>query len=182
MKHQLQRGFTLIELMIVVAIIGILAAVGLPAYQDYTKKAKMSEVILAVSSCRTSVSEKYQTGTNPANGTTKIGGGNWGCEVSNNSNQRTKYVASISTGDDGGVRAQVRSIDTATDLGFIYLRPLSSDGTTLMNSATNLGVPVHSWQCGAVSATIRRLLPGSCSATFANEAAVDANFAPAAAS
>ncbi|MDB5890537.1 MAG: methylation, partial [Polaromonas sp.] len=51
--QMVQKGFTLIELMIVVAIIGILAAVALPAYQDYTKKAKMSEVILALSTCRT---------------------------------------------------------------------------------------------------------------------------------
>ena len=55
MKRSIQKGFTLIELMIVVAIIGILAAVALPAYQDYTVRAKVSEIVLAASSCRTGI-------------------------------------------------------------------------------------------------------------------------------
>jgi type IV pilus assembly protein PilA len=58
MLRRAQRGFTLIELMIVVAIIGILAAVALPAYQDYTIRAKVSELVLAASGAKTTIAEK----------------------------------------------------------------------------------------------------------------------------
>jgi len=68
MKKQMQQGFTLIELMIVVAIIGILAAVALPAYQDYTIRAKISECAGVVAACKTSVSEYYASENSlPAN-------------------------------------------------------------------------------------------------------------------
>src|SRR5215204_1515106 len=57
---KIQKGFTLIELMIVVAIIGILAAIAIPAYSDYTERAKVSELVTIASACKASVSEYYQ--------------------------------------------------------------------------------------------------------------------------
>src|SRR5439155_6946981 len=96
MKRQLQQGFTLIELMIVVAIIGILAAIALPAYQDYTKRAKVSEVILAASACRTTITEVYQSGSSAS----APGSGSWGCESTGST---SKYVALIATDANGKV-------------------------------------------------------------------------------
>ena len=79
--RNVQKGFTLIELMIVVAIIGILAAVALPAYQDYTVRAKVSELLLAASSARTSITETAQnlgTTVNAGVGVTIASGGKVG--------------------------------------------------------------------------------------------------------
>jgi type IV pilus assembly protein PilA len=156
----LQKGFTLIELMIVVAIIGILAAVALPAYQDYTVRAKMSEIILAASACRTSITEVYQSGGTPppANG--------WGCE--NLGGATSKYVSTITTDTNGFVTVTIVSgatpiIKTDVDGKKVTLVPLI--GTAPASTATNMGTGPNAWRCGSTADGTdlnQKYLPGSC--------------------
>lgn len=133
----MQKGFTLIELMIVVAIIGILAAIALPAYQDYTIRAKVSELILGASNQRTAITEKAQID----NGTSASGVG-----------LTMVAVGKITGGSvsDGGL-ITVAGSGAATSVGTVVTIVMTPTWQPTGNTVT--------WSC---TGTPPRFVPASC--------------------
>ena len=153
---RVQQGFTLIELMIVVAIIGVLAAVALPAYQDYTKRAQLSEVILAASACRTAITETVQTST----AASLPSGGSWGCE---SATATSKYVAKVETSSAGVITLTVQNITGLVASGTPTITLAPSSSATGYTALTAPGQTIASWVCGGTGTTVdKKFLPSSC--------------------
>ena len=161
-----QKGFTLIELMIVIAIIGILAAIALPAYQDYTARAKVTEVVLAASTCRTAVSEASQTGfsANPA-------ADGFGCgETATGGTAPSQYVKSVNTTSGGAITVKAQNISQLGSKVDLLLQPYSDAALTTPSVAADFNrasvKQVKGWKCvtGATAATAieAKFLPASC--------------------
>ena len=146
---KVQQGFTLIELIIVVAIIGILAAIAIPAYQDYTVRSKVTELINAAGVCKTSIAEYYQTkGVMPTNIT------NSGCSTTGTANS---LPPAVSNGDITVTAASTLAtqLGAGTNLGY------KAD----CGGAACAGTPITAWDCTAANAITNitpKYLPASC--------------------
>lgn len=145
MKRSLQKGFTLIELMIVVAIIGILAAVALPAYQDYTVRAKVTEGLSLAGSAKTAVAENAANGAPFANG--------WTAPAA------TKNVASVGIAQSTGAITitYVSTIDSGHTLILTPVDGSNTSGAALAGTSTASTIPTSgsiTWLCKSTGSTV----------------------------
>ena len=143
------QGFTLIELMIVVAIIGILAAIAIPAYQDYTVRSKVTELLNSAGVCKTTVAEYYQSkGAMPATETDA------GCSTDGTANAAAPKVkvGVITVSAGGGLKTQLTGNASGTDL--LYT-PTCTDGTCT-------GGAINAWDCKTGTTFTPKYLPAAC--------------------
>ena len=161
----IQKGFTLIELMIVIAIIGILAVIALPAYQDYTGRAQVSEAITLMEGQKSAVVEYYaDKGAWP---TTNAAAG-----IAGATDIKGKYVAKVEVGSNGALTATMKSSDVNNDIKgkTVTLKPetAAAGGGAAAGGAAAGGAAASAgsflWKCvkGTTNPVPEKFLPSSC--------------------
>lgn len=155
-------GFTLIELLIAMMITAILGSIAIAQMRDYTRRARVSEVIMATTSCKNAITENYATLDSAPNA------GGWGCEGAQTA---TEYAGAVQTSGDGVIRVAVRNLDGLINGHYVYLVPARSSGAAMI-TPDDLGRSVQSWICGSDWQPIRNALPSNCrtdTTTFASQ-------------
>lgn len=147
-----QQGLTLIEMMIVIAIIGILGAIAVPAYQDHTVRARISELLLAADACKGAVVEAVSGASGADLGNTLTSA----CP-----SQTSKYVASMGVSASGVITVTGKSLggDTDANQGLVFTPKL---GANALNPTSDGGKAITEWTCAAHNNLPAKYLPATC--------------------
>lgn len=168
MRRRLHRqsGFTLVELIISMCILAVMSSIALTQIRDYTRRARVSEVMMASGQCKGVVSEGYTfRETAPAPG-------GWGCEGTAGS---SNYVGALQTSSNGVIRISIVNVDPLINTRHVFLVPARADGETAMTAAGDLGNGVRNWICGSDWLPVRNALPANCRADTTTYASQDYN-------
>jgi type IV pilus assembly protein PilA len=148
-----QAGFTVVELIITTCIVAVLASIALTQMRDYTRRARVSEVVTATGQCKNTVAENYLIRDSTPDA------GTWGCE---GPGRNTKYAGRVQTSSNGVIRVTVENVDPLMNGRHVHLVPARSGGSTPMYTPADLGKGVQGWICGSDWLPVRNALPANC--------------------